>query len=624
MDRTGTQVTNTYDSCTNGIGQLCTASSTAAKDTYAYDVLSRTVGATTTIAGKGYGLAYGYDRQGNITSVTNNTDSSQLNYIYNTAGLVSAVNRTIGGVNSLVASMFNFSPTSQLGQAVFGSGASTTYSYTAAALYRLTRILTQGAATTTTTITTSTTTNSLDSYWKFDESSGNPQDSVGSNPLTNSNSATFTSGLINNAINLNGSTQYATAADSSSLDPVNAFTACAWAYPTSVSNTMTIISKNYSATRWETAGAYTSFLMRMDTGPDQVQVDVTTGGSTEHTLLYNYTPSANTWYYFCETYDGSTLKLYVNGSEVDSGSVTGSIGYDGGAFVVGSDNSGSDYFQGKIDETGLWSRALSSSEISNLYNSGAGLQYPFGSTTATSTHDIKLQDLNYLYDADGNILSRTDSSDLQQGQETTYTYDDLNRLLSASASAGDIAPYTQSYTYDPLGNILTGPDGAYSYQGNTGSSYANPDAVTQILLTSGASARTIAYDNSAVSGSGTDSSSLTFSYTTNNSTNGLILVSVEEATTSPCTSDKVTGVTVNGTSLTDLGYYANDSHGVLRLLSCFGRAQHRRIRERFLCPLCRCRNLHRRESKRHAGWHRKSIEQQRASFATPSNYHGRL
>jgi YD repeat-containing protein len=79
-------------------------------------VLGRTVGATTTIGGTGYGLAYGYDRQGNVTGVTNNTDNSQLNYTYNTAGLVSAVNRTIGGVNSLIASMFNFTPTNQLGQ----------------------------------------------------------------------------------------------------------------------------------------------------------------------------------------------------------------------------------------------------------------------------------------------------------------------------------------------------------------------------------------------------------------------------------------------------------------------------------------------------------------------------
>jgi hypothetical protein len=105
------------------------------------------------------------------------------------------------------------------------------------------------------------------------------------------------------------------------------------------------------------------------------------------------------------------------------------------------------------------------------------------------------------------------------------------------------------------------PDAAtYTY---AGTSYANPDAVTQVLSTTGASAPTIAYDNSGIGGNGTPASSLTFSYTTNSSINGLIVVAVEEATTSPsCTSDKVTGVTNNGTSLTDLGYYAKDSQGL--------------------------------------------------------------
>jgi hypothetical protein len=108
--------------------------------------------------------------------------------------------------------------------------------------------------------------------------------------------------------------------------------------------------------------------------------------------------------------------------------------------------------------------------------------------------------------------------------------------------------------------VGTTTGGAYSYGGT---SYANPDAVTQVLLTTGQSAPTIAYDNSGIGGNGTPASSLTFSYTTNSNTNGLIIVSVDEATTSPsCTSDKVTGVTNNGSSLTDLGYYAKDSNGL--------------------------------------------------------------
>ena len=47
----GTEVTNTYDSCTNGIGRLCSASSTSAISTSAYDILGRQISATTTVLG---------------------------------------------------------------------------------------------------------------------------------------------------------------------------------------------------------------------------------------------------------------------------------------------------------------------------------------------------------------------------------------------------------------------------------------------------------------------------------------------------------------------------------------------------------------------------------------------
>ena len=63
-----TQVTNTYDSCTNGIGYLCIASSTAAKTQNAYDILGRVSYATTTIAGISFTSSSTYDRQGNIST----------------------------------------------------------------------------------------------------------------------------------------------------------------------------------------------------------------------------------------------------------------------------------------------------------------------------------------------------------------------------------------------------------------------------------------------------------------------------------------------------------------------------------------------------------------------------
>jgi len=95
----------------------------------------------------------------------------------------------------------------------------------------------------------------------------------------------------------------------------------------------------------------------------------------------------------------------------------------------------------------------------------------------------KAQDLEYSYDAIGNITRITDLSDTNTAKTIDYDYDDLSRLLSASTTAAaDDSDYRHGYTYNPLGNIISGPIGNYAYDGNIGASYANPHAVTSIAV----------------------------------------------------------------------------------------------------------------------------------------------
>ena len=81
----GNQITLSYDSCTNGIGYLCTASSTAARTTNAYDILGNVTSATTTVNNLSYNMGYAYDRQGNITDLTY-PNGSQAQILYNLSG----------------------------------------------------------------------------------------------------------------------------------------------------------------------------------------------------------------------------------------------------------------------------------------------------------------------------------------------------------------------------------------------------------------------------------------------------------------------------------------------------------------------------------------------------------
>ena len=124
-----TQVTNTYDSCTNGIGYLCVASSTVAKTQNAFDILGRITFATTTIAGSGNTTSYVYDRQGNITNITY-PNGSQILYTYNLAGQISRVqNKPSGGSWADISSNVSYGPIGKPVSATFGNSLTSSWNF---------------------------------------------------------------------------------------------------------------------------------------------------------------------------------------------------------------------------------------------------------------------------------------------------------------------------------------------------------------------------------------------------------------------------------------------------------------------------------------------------------------
>jgi hypothetical protein len=98
-------------------------------------------------------------------------------------------------------------------------------------------------------------------------------------------------------------------------------------------------------------------------------------------------PNTGVWYHLVQTLDGSIGKFYVNGNLEASSAYSGSIpAPDVDRFLLGrfcidieyNDNPSNPLLlDGKLDEVGVWSRALSQAEITSLYNAGAGKTYPF-------------------------------------------------------------------------------------------------------------------------------------------------------------------------------------------------------------------------------------------------------
>jgi hypothetical protein len=85
--------------------------------------------------------------------------------------------------------------------------------------------------------------------------------------------------------------------------------------------------------------------------------------------------NTNTWYHVVVQRQNGIMYLYINGLLNQTITDTYPIDLGNGGTVIGGGNwNGSQgIFIGKLDEIGIWSRALTESEIAFLYNSGSGI-----------------------------------------------------------------------------------------------------------------------------------------------------------------------------------------------------------------------------------------------------------
>lgn len=90
-------------------------------------------------------------------------------------------------------------------------------------------------------------------------------------------------------------------------------------------------------------------------------------------------PSTGVWYFWYAYHDPSanTIGISINNGTVNTASHTTGINDGGGTFYAGWDGNASRYADAQVDETNLWKRLLTASEVTQLYNNGNGLAYPF-------------------------------------------------------------------------------------------------------------------------------------------------------------------------------------------------------------------------------------------------------
>lgn len=221
------------------------------------------------------------------------------------------------------------------------------------------------------------------SYWKFDESSGNAADSKGSNDLVNNGTTGYVAAKINNGADLDTvGTKYFNIADASQtgLDFSDTVSFAFWINFSSViaGNNIFIFKRGSVAGQrsysWYYDGTNLHFTW---------YIDGTNVGGDE---VVAWSPSTAIWYHVAVTKSGTTVKFYVDGAQqgTDQSGTDGTVNNGNEPFEVGFWHVTSDGLDAIIDEMGAWNVTLSDTDISDLYNGGAGTSYPFAAAAATS------------------------------------------------------------------------------------------------------------------------------------------------------------------------------------------------------------------------------------------------
>lgn len=213
----------------------------------------------------------------------------------------------------------------------------------------------------------------LVAYYKMDESSGNPQDSVGSNHGTN-NSCTYGAAKINNGMTTNGSTQYVSLPTTIGTIQTN-WTVSLWIKPTNDAGYFIGARGNSEE----------NFSMSIDTS--LTRLHGTMGNSVswlDSSLDFSHNFTAGEWYHLVFAVNATSCVAYVNASAKtaetwSSGTprLCGDVA-NLGLFAYTGDNADTlNNLACSMDEVAIWSRTLTSDEVTTLYNGGSGLQYPF-------------------------------------------------------------------------------------------------------------------------------------------------------------------------------------------------------------------------------------------------------
>ncbi|MBI5830181.1 MAG: LamG domain-containing protein [Chloroflexi bacterium] len=153
----------------------------------------------------------------------------------------------------------------------------------------------------------------------------------------------------------NGTNARVTVPDAADLDLTTGVTLEAWVYPTAAGGGAwrTVLTKDTAASG--------NYLLYANTDTNNAGMYV--GSTFQQQVAGGPTVAANSWTHLTGTYDGITIRLYVNGVQVASRAQTAAMTTNNALLSIGGSSVWGEWFAGRLDELRIYNRALTAAEI---------------------------------------------------------------------------------------------------------------------------------------------------------------------------------------------------------------------------------------------------------------------
>lgn len=258
---------------------------------------------------------------------------------------------------------------------------------------------------------------------------------------------------VTEALQFDGASGYVDLGDSASQDLGANVTVSAWIRidGEGAGNGIDLIKQNETGT----TGASYGLVYLVSTGKISFSLATTNNSWCDYPSTTSI--STGTWYHVAGVYDGSSVKVYLNGQlDASYEGVSGDLIEATGHLLIGKEDAWEpEYVAGAVDEVGIWNTALGDSQIEDVYQIGYGdleqapwdngliAGYHFDEGSDSTVHDFS------LHDNDG-TLSSTGVSWIPSNvpyQRVSITTQDLgfgDHAITATYDSGDDPNYTDA------------------------------------------------------------------------------------------------------------------------------------------------------------------------------------